>query len=694
MDLTTAHSLWLAPLCLLLGAAYAWLLYRGSDERNGWGRGLRIALGLLRATTVALLAFFLLEPMVRVMVREVRKPIVVVAHDGSSSLRAAGDTAALTGAYARSLADLVAKLGEDHEVRTFTYGADLTDGLSFRQDAERTDIDQVFRAIQDRFAGPDLGAVIIDGDGIYNRGRDPLLSAERLGVPVMTIALGDTTVRPDIVLRDVEYNRVTYLGNAFPVLVRVKAHHLKGRTTRVSIMHGGREVAGKDLAVDADPFTTELSFLVKAEAAGTQRYAVQVRTVEGEVVLDNNHRSFIIEVLDDRKEVLILADVPHPDVAAIRQALEGVEGYRVSVAYGSDPGKAAEEVDLVVLHQAPTINTKGALAPFLQRLERSDIPVWMVLGARSDLQAAEAFGIQVRSPQPTYTDAQVDMGPPRSFFTLEAEDVRAYERFPPLQVPFGQYVLGKGATALMNQRVGMVRTEYPLITLQGQGARRSAVVCGEGLWRWRLADAQTGAAPVHFDRLMQRIAQFLSTDRTKDRFRVNDVSEFAQGDPILLTAELYNASNEPVNTAEVALRVKDEAGHEFVYAFSPAGNAYRLDAGDLPPGRYTWTASTSLDGQRFTDAGTFEVSPVVVERLSTVADHALWQRIAARTGGLAVDMSGTAGLAEALDTDGRVAARSYAHAAFHDLVGLRWIFFLLLALLAIEWVMRRRNGAY
>jgi hypothetical protein len=41
-----------------------------------------------------------------------------------------------------------------------------------------------------------------------------------------------------------------------------------------------------------------------------------------------------------------------------------------------------------------------------------------------------------------------------------------------------------------------------------------------------------------------------------------------------------------------------------------------------------------------------------------------------------------------------IAARSYSHASFSDLIDLRWIFFVILALLSLEWVLRRRNGAY
>ncbi|HRN38393.1 MAG TPA: hypothetical protein PLL18_15920, partial [Flavobacteriales bacterium] len=100
MNLTTAHSLWFAPLCVLFGVLCAWLLYRGTRERNGWSPALQWAMGTLRALVVALLAFLLLEPMTRILVREVRKPVVVVAHDGSSSLLANGDTNTWRTSYA------------------------------------------------------------------------------------------------------------------------------------------------------------------------------------------------------------------------------------------------------------------------------------------------------------------------------------------------------------------------------------------------------------------------------------------------------------------------------------------------------------------------------------------------------------------------------------------------------------------
>lgn len=693
MTLTTAHSLWLAPLCVLLGVGCAWLLYRRTRERNGWSAAMQWTMGIARALAVALIAFFLLEPMVRIFIREVRKPVIVLAHDGSSSLLATGDSAALRTAYAKALEDLSAKLGDTYDVRPFTYGAEVTEGLSFAQQEGRTDIDELFRTVYDRFAGPDLGAVIIDGDGIYNRGRDPHLAAERLGVPVFTIALGDTTVRPDLVLRTVDHNRIAYLGNEFPVVARVQAHHLRGRATRVSVLHDGKEVAGKDLPVNADPLITDVPLMVKAEAAGLQRYTVSVRPVSGEVTEANNSQTIYVDVLDDRQKVLILAQSPHPDVAALREAMASLEGYTADVAMAAAFSGQVEAYDLVVLHQLPS--QRAAVQPLLQRILTKGIPVWLVLGQNTDLAQVNGFntGVEVSGGQRSFTDAQPAVNAGFALFTLEPDDVRAFERFPPLQVPFGQYALGRSATALMTQRIGVVRTAYPLIAI-GQGDRRTAITCGEGLWRWRLADQQQNGTHAHFDGLVRKITQYLALKQDKSRFRVRHAQEFAQSEPVIVDAELYNASYEQVNTPEATIVLKDEEGHDLAYTFARTGNGYHLEAGQLPAGRYTYVAAATLDGERLTAKGELLVRPMIAERLSTVADHALWASVAVRTQGLSVPPGQVDRIADAIRERKALTPRSYAHASFSDLIGLRWIFFVLLALLTLEWALRRRNGAY
>ncbi|MBX2973295.1 MAG: hypothetical protein KF797_09340 [Flavobacteriales bacterium] len=694
MNLTTAHSLWLAPLCLLLGLGLAWWLYRRAAGQEGFSRNLSLVLAACRALAVALIAFFLLEPMVRILVREVRKPVVVVLHDGSSSVMAAGDTAAIRGTYPAELAELQEKLGDRFDVRAFTYGESVADGISFAQTGALTDVDGALREVYDRFNGPDLGAVIIDGDGIYNRGRDPRSTADKLGAPVFAIALGDTTVRPDLVLRGVEHNRIGYLGNELPLLVKLEGRRMAGTSTRVSILQGGKEVAGRDVVLNGRAAFVELPFTVKPERAGMQRYTVLVRPVQGEATEVNNRMDVLIDVLDDRQKVLLLGAAPHPDLGALRLALGGLDGYGTELAFAADFAGDVSTYDLVILHGLPS--PKHPIQPLLQKADAAGVPICYILALGMDFNGfnTRAAGVQVSAARGSATDAQANVNKDFSFFTLDPDQTRAIERFPPLQVPFGQFELGRSATALATQRIGMVNTPYPLIALSQQQERRTAVIAGEGLWRWRINDLQQNGDHARFDRLVHKLVQFLALKVNKERFRVEHAPRYSENERVVFTAELYNATFEPVNTAEVTLALKDEEGRDHMHTFSPSGTGYRADVGRLPAGAYTWAARTKADGTAYAASGELHVEALVAEQLSTVADHGLWHDLAARTNGAVVMPGGTDAIVQAIEARPDLVARSYAHPSFSDLIGLRWLFFAILGLLTCEWVLRRRNGAY
>ncbi|MBK8497731.1 MAG: VWA domain-containing protein [Flavobacteriales bacterium] len=695
MTFTTAHSLWLAPLCLALGVLLAWFLYRRKKGADGFAPRLALLLAIMRACAIALIAFFLLEPMVRHLVREVRKPVVVLLHDGSSSLLATGDSTRLRSIHAAAMQELAASLSNDYQVRSFTYGDHVRDGLSFDQQDGFTDMGQALREVYDRFTGADLGALIIDGDGIINRGRDPRLDVARLGVPVYTIALGDTTVRPDLVLKGVEHNRICFLGNEFPLLARVAAHHLKGVRSRIVVKHGGRELASQEMSAAGDPWLHEFAFSIKAETAGTQRYTVSVVPVEGEHTVLNNAQEIFIDVLDDSQKVLLLGAAPHPDLGSLRLALDGLEGYETDLAFAADFTGAVEDYDLIVLHQLPSVRLP--IAALLQRAEAKGIPLLAVIGGATDAAAFNKLGVGVRASGTTsgaITDAQASPNMQFAAYVVDADLFRAMERFPPLQVPFGQYELARSAEALATQRVGVVRTNYPLIALTQQNERRMAAICGEGIWRWRIADHRLNGSTERFDRLVHRLVQFLALKADKKRFRVDHLPVFTSNEPVLINAELYDAAYQPITDAEVNIRLKDEQGREFPYLFRAASAAYRLDAGKLPPGRYTWEATAVAKGERSTAKGDLVVRELFIERLSTVADHALLADMAARTNGRMVPADSIAAIGAAIRAERAIVARSYAHAQFTDLITLRWIFFVLLGLLAVEWVLRRRNGSY
>ena len=93
MNIVTEYPAWLIILCVALGAIYSFVLYYKVsvfDELAVW---IKWAMSVFRFLVVSILAFLLLNPLLKTVFREVEKPIIIIAQDNSESLIIAGDSA-------------------------------------------------------------------------------------------------------------------------------------------------------------------------------------------------------------------------------------------------------------------------------------------------------------------------------------------------------------------------------------------------------------------------------------------------------------------------------------------------------------------------------------------------------------------------------------------------------------------------
>src|SRR3546814_17705723 len=98
-------------------------------------------------------------------------------------------------------------------------------------------------------------------------------------------------------------------------------------------------------------------------------------------------------------------------------------------------------------------------------------------------------------------------------------------------------------------------------------------------------------------------------------------SIFSENEEVTFTAELYNESYEAVTSPDVRLEIKNEKGQTFPYIFSKGNDRYHLNAGILPPGEYTYTATVQLGTEKSTASGNFVITPQPAEELDTPTTH-------------------------------------------------------------------------
>ncbi|MBP8040746.1 MAG: hypothetical protein KAZ36_02415 [Bacteroidales bacterium] len=692
-NLTTEYSLWLAIPCLLLGIAYAMLLYFRGQKYDFKKSTLR-TLFVLRTLAVFLIAFLLLSPLVMTRSRTTEKPLIIIAQDNSQSPVFCKDSANIRTRYSDELRQLSSNLSEEYDVKTFTFGEKVTEGTAYTYDEKQTDFSLLFDEIQARYANRNTGAVILASDGLYNKGSNPLYLTGAMKYPFYTIALGDTNIQKDLIISRVNYNRISYLGNIFPLETVLRADKCAGQKATLTITKGRETLFTKTIDINSARYLETLQFQLEAKEVGMQHYRVSVSTLEGEISLINNTQDVFVEVLDGREKILLLAGAPHPDVAALKQSIETSKIYQVDEFVADKFNKSIKEYNLAIVHQIPL---KGKnYQTLLNSLTENKIPVLYILGESSDMAAFNNLktGLGIRQAAGKYDEAAPTVANDFALFTVSEELKKVSADFPALSVPFGEYLKSTSANVLMYQKIGSVQTQKPLVMFNTASEPKTGIVAGEGIWRWRMQNyLQTGNQTV-FNELVHKTIQYLSVKVDKDRFRVNVKNKFYENEAVEFDAEVYNDSYELVNDPEVTLTITNSANKTFPFTFSRTAHAYHINAGIFPLGEYRFTAQAKAGSTRLQKTGVFTVVPVNIESLNLIADHQLMFSLAQKSNGKMLypgQLSQIPGLLKGRDD---VKSVTYTKKRFSDVVNLFWVFLIILALLSTEWFIRKRFGAY
>jgi len=691
LKLLLNSPLWYVLLCIAIAGLGAFLLYRKDRNLAELSTLWKRVLAALRFLSLFFLAFLLLEPLLEYSKKKVEKPIIVLAHDNSESMVFANDSVVVKSQLEESYNSLKAKLSADYEVVSYSVGDKVSENPTFDFKDKQTNLSEFFTEIQNRYYNRNLGGIVLASDGIYNSGGNPVFEAKKLkNVPVFSIQVGDTTPQKDLLIEEISHNRLVYKGNKFPVVVTVKAEQLNGVKTNVVVSKNGRVLGKKPISVNNDLYLTQSSFELESEGTGLQKYDVRVETVNGEFTTTNNYKSFYVDVLESKQKILILANSPHPDINALKLGFQSNENYEVTTNLAQDFKDKIEEFSLVVLYNLPSQNEGLSL------LKDKEVPLLLVVGNQTNVNSFNALkkGVTINNSK-GFTEAQAYVNTDFSQFTISPGLVSFVNSFPPVQVPFNQkYSVSNSTETAIYQRIGPVKTKYPLLAFNKNGAYKTGMLLGEGIWRWRLQDYSNNGSSDLFNELIVQTAQYLVSKEDKSLFRVFRKTAYSENEKVQFEAEVYNKSYELVTTSDANMKIFNEQKEEFSYTFSKVGDSYKLNSGSLKPGSYTYVATSTSKGGKLTRTGEFSVEELKVEQNNTVANHQLLFNLSDVTGGEVLSISGLSSLDEKLKKQENLVDVIYQEKDVDDLINMKVIFFFILLLLGIEWFVRKRNGGY
>lgn len=168
-----------------------------------------------------------------------------------------------------------------------------------------------------------VSSYILLTDGRDNSQLNPVSTATQLGqmqVPVFPIILGSAHQPKDISIADLDYPQTAFKDDKPLLKARISASGYDGQDIRVVLKEDDREIAVKTF--QARGVSKLLEFELASEDLGRHEYSIETNVLPGETREDNNDKQFAINIVDDKSHVLLVEETARWEFRFLHNALE------------------------------------------------------------------------------------------------------------------------------------------------------------------------------------------------------------------------------------------------------------------------------------------------------------------------------------------------------------------------------------
>jgi uncharacterized membrane protein len=228
--------------------------------------------------------------------------------------------------------------------------------------------------------------------------------------------------------------------------------------------------------------------------------------------------------------------------------------------------------------------------------------------------------------------------------------------------------------------------QVPLVAVQRYGRGRSMVFSGEASWRWRMLRPSTDRS---YELFWRQAVRWLTGDAL-DPVALAVSGGIAAGDGVAVELEARDGSYEPVADATVEATLTVPGGHTSPLALRPSGIG-KHGASFVPdtPGLYRVRAEARKGATLLGAADQwFQVGGHDPEFADPRLNEGFLRRVARQSGGEYVTAAEVSRIVGALSA----AVPQTLEPVRRDLWHEPWTFAVVIALLASEWILRRRWG--
>ena len=634
----------------------------------------------LRFLSVFALLLLLINPALKQKIYFTEKPTLVLAVDNSSSIKHLDQDAQVT-AFVQNIQNHN-DLNKRFTIEYYSFSDKLQDSLEFSYNDKQTNIAKTIENIGEIYKNSMAPTVLIT-DGNQTYGRDYQFSSIGYKQAIYPIISGDTIEVMDSKIQQLNVNRYAYLKNRFPVEVILTYSGEKEITTQFEVTSGNKTVYSRTVSFSQDNNSQVVSFTLPASTAGVIKYIAQLVPLQNEKNTVNNKKAFAVEVIDQKTNVLIVSDISHPDLGAIKKSVESNERRSLTIKRPSEI-TSLDNYQLILLYQ-PNVSFRG----IYEKLNSLRKNRFTITGSKTDW----VFLNKIQNNYSQEITRQKEYYIPRfnaNYGSFLLENI-GFEGYPPLIGTFGEIRINTNYDPILYRTISNIETQEPLlVSFEGDGIRE-AVLFGEGIWRWRAQSYIESQKFEDFDDFFGRIIQYLASNKRKSRLNTISESFYYGNSNINIKAEYFTKNYEFDRRGRLRISIKNK-DTEAVQTIPMLlkNNAYEVDLSDLSAGSYDYTVS--VIGENLSRSGSFTVLEYDVEQQFLNADVTRLKKLATNTSGKSFSLNNQDSLIKNLIEDERYRPIQKSKENMVSLIDWKYLLGIVILLLAAEWFARKYNG--
>ena len=575
------------------------------------------------------------------------------------------------------------RLKDKFNIEQYRFGKDLSnsDTISFLD--TNTDIAKALKSLNTIF-GNRKSAVVLFSDGNSTIGEDYEYYGKNQNFPIYPIVLGDTTTFEDLKITQVNANKYAFLKNKYPIETFVSYEGKANVKANLNVFVDGIKTYSQNLELSANDNSKVITSLLNAGSVGLKTIRISVEPLINEKNIINNQKNISIEVIDEKTNIAIISDMLHPDIGALKKAIESNEQRSVTILKPNVSEKVLDDMDIFILYQ-PNASFRG----IYEYIKKRKVNIFTISGPNTDWNFLNS--IQNSFTKNSYGQTEevtplVDRG--FSIFDISNFEVQNY---PPLETNLGEVIINKAHDILLGQKIKGTEINEPLLALVGSDLDREAILFGENLWKWRVQGYREYQNFNSFDEIMGKIILYLSTNESRSRLLVDYKSFYEGNNEVKISATYFDEtfSFDPGASINLILKAKG-ANTTKELPMLLKGNSYEADLGNIASGEYDFTID--VVNENLSKSGRFNILDFDVEKQFSSSNYKKLERLAANTKGKLYYPSSAEELLQDLITEDNFKPIQKSNQNVVSLVDFRFLLGIIIASLTAEWFIRKYNG--